>query len=63
MAAVWLNQGTGSCVGSRVLVQEGIANAFPVRLRDDMEPLRVVRSLDKAVNLDAMVVPAQLDRI
>jgi aldehyde dehydrogenase (NAD+) len=51
------------CAGSRILVQEGIAEALIRKLRDRMEKLRVGDPLDKAVDIGAIVAPVQLERI
>lgn len=61
--AIWYNQGQVCCAGSRLLVQEGIAEAFFSRLRRRMETLRVGQPLDKVVDLGAIVDKSQLTRI
>ena len=61
--AIWFNQGQVCCAGSRLLVQEGVAEHFYGRLRDRMETLRVGSPLDKAVDMGAIVAPVQLERI
>ncbi|NBC95831.1 MAG: aldehyde dehydrogenase family protein, partial [Deinococcus-Thermus bacterium] len=61
--AIWFNQGQVCCAGSRLLVQEGIAEAFHAKLRRRMETLRVGDPLDKAVDMGAIVAPVQLERI
>ncbi|MCA0376531.1 MAG: aldehyde dehydrogenase family protein [Gemmatimonadetes bacterium] len=61
--AIWFNQGQVCCAGSRLLVQEGIAERLFDKLRDRMERLRVGAPLDKAVDMGAIVAPVQLDRI
>lgn len=61
--AIWFNQGQVCCAGSRLLVQEGIADRLLTRLRDRMERLRVGSPLDKGVDMGAIVAPVQLDRI
>lgn len=61
--AIWFNQGQVCCAGSRLLVQEGIADRLYGKLRDRMEQLRVGSPLDKAVDMGAIVAPVQLDRI
>jgi aldehyde dehydrogenase (NAD+) len=61
--AIWFNQGQVCCAGSRLLVQEGIAERLVVKLRARMEKLRVGSPLDKAVDMGAIVAPVQLDRI
>lgn len=61
--AIWFNQGQVCCAGSRLLVQEGVAERLLEKLRDRMERLRVGSPLDKAVDMGAIVAPVQLDRI
>ncbi|MDQ0475407.1 aldehyde dehydrogenase family protein [Labrys wisconsinensis] len=61
--AIWFNQGQVCCAGSRLLVQEGIADAFHARLKRRMASLRVGHPLDKAIDMGAIVAPVQLERI
>ena len=61
--AIWFNQGQVCCAGSRILVQEPVADLLYAKLRARMETLRVGDSLDKAVDIGAIVAPVQLERI
>ena len=61
--AIWFNQGQVCCAGSRILAQESIADKLVARLKARMETLRVGDSLDKAVDIGAIVAPVQLERI
>ena len=61
--AIWLNQGQVCCAGSRLLVQENIAERLIAKLHARMEHLRVGDSLDKAVDIGAIISPAQLKEI
>ncbi len=61
--AIWFNQGQVCCAGSRLLMQEGIADKLVAKLRTRMEKLRVGSPLDKAVDMGAIVAPVQLERI
>ena len=61
--AIWFNQGQVCCAGSRLLLQEGIAETFRKRLIRRMETLRVGVPLDKAIDMGAVVAPVQLERI
>ena len=61
--AIWFNQGQVCCAGSRLLLQEGIAETFRRRLIRRMETLRVGMPLDKAIDMGAVVAPVQLERI
>jgi len=61
--AIWFNQGQVCCAGSRLLMQEGIAARLIAKLRARMEKLRVGDPLDKAIDIGAIVAPAQLQKI
>lgn len=61
--AIWFNQGQVCCAGSRLLVQESVAERLLEKLRARMEKLRVGPPLDKAVDMGAIVAPVQLERI
>src|SRR5436190_17007367 len=61
--AIWFNQGQVCCAGSRILVQEGVADRLIAKLRARMETLRVGDPLDKGVDIGAIVAPVQLERI
>ena len=61
--AIWFNQGQVCCAGSRLLVQEGIAERLVAKLRARMERLRVGSPLDKSIDMGAIVAPVQLERI
>ncbi len=61
--AIWFNQGQVCCAGSRLLLQEGIAEDFIRRLKRRMAVLRVGSPLDKGIDMGAIVAPIQLERI
>ncbi len=61
--AIWFNQGQVCCAGSRILVQEGVAERLVHKLRARMEMLRVGNPLDKAVDIGAIIAPVQLEKI
>src|SRR6202521_5298485 len=61
--AIWFNQGQVCCAGSRLLMQENIADRLIAKLRARMEHLRIGDSLDKAVDIGAIVSPGQLKEI
>lgn len=61
--AIWFNQGQVCCAGSRILVQEGVAEALERKLRARMETLRMGDPLDKAVDMGAIIAPVQLEKI
>ncbi len=60
---IWLNQGQVCCAGSRLLMQESIAEPLIVKIRDRMSTLRAGPPLDKAIDIGAIVARVQLDRI
>ena len=55
--AIWFNQGQVCCAGSRLFVQEGIAEDFHARLKARMDKLRVGDPLDKCIDVGAVVDP------
>jgi aldehyde dehydrogenase (NAD+) len=61
--AIWFNQGQVCCAGSRLLVQERVAETLYSRIRTRMETLRVGHPLDKAIDIGAIVSPVQLESI
>ncbi|MBI1173405.1 aldehyde dehydrogenase family protein [bacterium] len=61
--AIWFNQGQVCCAGSRLLVQEGVADRFHARLRHRMDGLRLGDPLDKCIDVGAIVDPVQLAAI
>jgi aldehyde dehydrogenase (NAD+) len=60
---IWLNQGQVCCAGSRLLMQESIAETLTARIRERMSTLRAGPPLDKAIDIGAIVASVQLDRI
>lgn len=61
--AIWFNQGEVCCAGSRILVQEGIAERFFGKLRARLAALRIGDPLDKTMDVGAIVSQKQLARI
>ena len=61
--AIWFNSGQVCCAGSRLLVQEGIADTFYAKLRTRMDGLRIGNPLDKCIDVGAVVDPVQLATI
>ncbi len=61
--AIWFNQGQVCCAGSRLLVQEGVAERFHDRLKRRMDGLRLGDPLDKCIDVGAIVDPVQLEAI
>jgi aldehyde dehydrogenase (NAD+) len=60
---IWFNQGQVCCAGSRLLMQESIAEALIAKVQDRMSTLRIGAPLDKAIDIGAIVAKVQLDRI
>ena len=60
---IWFNQGQVCCAGSRLLMQESIAETLLSKIRDRMSTLRLGPPLDKAIDIGAIVAQVQLDRI
>jgi aldehyde dehydrogenase (NAD+) len=60
---IFFNQGHVCCAGSRLLVQESIAEAVLERLKRRMATLRVGDPLDKNTDVGAINSAAQLQRI
>ena len=61
--AIWFNQGQVCCAGSRLLVQEGVADRLIPKVKARMEKLRIGSSLDKCIDMGAIVDEIQLERI
>lgn len=61
--AIWFNQGQVCCAGSRLLVQESIAERFLGKLKRRMETLRVGDALDKCIDIGAVVSQGQWETI
>ena len=61
--AIWFNQGQVCCAGSRLLVQESVAEKVIDRLKKRMAKLRVGDPLDKSMDMGAIIAPIQKERI
>ncbi|MBL4684990.1 MAG: aldehyde dehydrogenase family protein, partial [Nannocystaceae bacterium] len=61
--AIWFNQGQVCCAGSRLLLQEDIAETVITKLRARMETLRIGNPLDKCIDIGALVDPVQLQQV
>jgi aldehyde dehydrogenase (NAD+) len=57
--AIWFNQGQVCCAGSRLLLQESIAEKVIERLKKRMAKLRVGDPLDKSMDMGAIIDPVQ----
>ena len=60
---IWFNQGQVCCAGSRLLMQESIAEPLIAKITDRMNTLRVGPPLDKSIDIGAIIARVQLDRI
>ena len=60
---IWFNQGQVCCAGSRLLVQESVAEKLTQKLQARMSTLRIGAPLDKAIDIGAIVARVQLERI
>jgi aldehyde dehydrogenase (NAD+) len=60
---IYFNQGHVCCAGSRLLVQEPVAEPLIERLKDRLATLRVGDPLDKNTDLGAINSQAQLEKI
>jgi len=57
--AIWFNQGQVCCAGSRLLVQESVAEPLYKKIRRRMSRLVVGSPLDKSIDIGALVDPVQ----
>jgi len=61
--AIWFNQGQVCCAGSRLIVQENVAEKFIRKLKTRMGHLRVGDPLDKAIDMGAIVDKNQWETV
>jgi aldehyde dehydrogenase (NAD+) len=61
--AIWFNQGQVCCAGSRLLVQESVADRLHDKIRKRIAKLVIGDSLDKGIDLGALVDRTQLERV
>jgi len=61
--AIWFNQGQVCCAGSRLLIQESIAESFIEKVKSRMQNLKIGEPLDKNTDVGAIVDPSQRARI
>src|ERR1700728_2553278 len=60
---IWFNQGQVCCAGSRLLMEESIAEVLLGKIRERMTTLPIGAPLDKAIDIGAIVARVQLERI
>ncbi len=61
--AIWFNQGQVCCAGSRLLVQESVSEKLYKKIKKRMAKLRIGDSLDKSIDIGAIVDQQQLHTI
>lgn len=61
--AIWFNQGQVCCAGSRLLIQESVADEVHHKVQERMSRLRVGDPLDKAIDMGALVEEEHLHRV
>ena len=61
--AIWFNQGQVCCAGSRLLVEESVAERVTEKIKRRLQSFRVGDPLDKAIDMGAIVDPTQRERI
>jgi aldehyde dehydrogenase (NAD+) len=60
---IWFNQGQVCCAGSRLLVQESVAERFIAKVKARMGHLRLGDPLDKNTDIGPLIAPVQLERV
>ncbi|TKT79142.1 aldehyde dehydrogenase family protein [Aquamicrobium sp. LC103] len=60
---IWFNQGQVCCAGSRLLVQESVAERFLAKVKARMTQLRLGDPLDKNTDIGPLVDKVQLERV
>src|SRR3981189_1576933 len=60
---IWFNQGQVCCAGSRLLMQESVADILIGKIQNRMNTLRLGPPLDKAIDIGAIVARVQMERI
>ncbi len=61
--AIWFNQGQVCCAGSRLLVQESVADRLHEKLKKRMSKLVLGDSLDKGIDMGPLIDRTQLKRV
>ncbi|GAK33394.1 aldehyde dehydrogenase family 16 member A1 [alpha proteobacterium Q-1] len=61
--AIWFNQGQVCCAGSRLIVEEGVADSLIEKIKHRLSNFRLGSPLDKAIDMGAIVDPIQHQRI
>jgi aldehyde dehydrogenase (NAD+) len=61
--AIWFNQGQVCCAGSRLLVQESVAERLYAKIKTRMSKMVLGNSLDKGIDMGALIDKSQLERV
>jgi aldehyde dehydrogenase (NAD+) len=61
--AIWFNQGQVCCAGSRLLVEEGVAEIMVDKIKRRLSTFRIGDPLDKSIDMGALVDPVQRQRV
>ncbi len=61
--AIWFNQGQVCCAGSRLLIEEGVADTIIAKIKERLSHFRIGNPLDKAMDMGAIIDPTQCERI
>jgi aldehyde dehydrogenase (NAD+) len=61
--AIWFNQGQVCSAGSKLLIQESIFDRFCTKLKTRLGNYRIGHSLDKTIDMGAIVSEAQMKSI
>src|SRR4029077_20446693 len=61
--AIWFNQGEVCCAGSRLLVEESVAERFLAKVKTRLANFRLGDPLDKCIDMGALADLIQRDRI
>ncbi len=61
--AIWFNQGQVCCAGSRLLVQESVSDTLHEKIKARMSKLVIGDSMEKGIDMGAVIDPGQLKRI
>ncbi len=57
--AIWFNQGQVCCAGSRLLVEEGVADEIIAKIKKRLTHFRIGDPLDKTMDMGAIIDPTQ----
>jgi aldehyde dehydrogenase (NAD+) len=61
--AIWFNQGQVCCAGSRLLVQESIAEKFYAKIKNRIQKLVLGSPLDKGIDMGALISEEQWNTV